>query len=43
MEATTTKKSIVKQVLILAGGVALGLTLVKFAEIGIKKVMAMKK
>ena len=41
MEAT--KKSVVKQVLTIAAGVVVGLTLVKLGELGIKKAMALKK
>lgn len=43
METSTTKKSMIKQVLTIAAGVVVGLTLVKLGELGIKKAMALKK
>lgn len=39
----TSKKTMVKQVLTIAVGVVVGLTLVKLGELGIKKAMALKK
>lgn len=42
-DVAVTKKSIIKQVLTIAGGVIIGLSLVKLGELGIKKVMAARK